>query len=67
MQGEHERGRVGGDLFVVLVAVLDEQREGLGLALEPSGDDRQGAVLTQRAGEREDDAVGERPADRRAA
>ena len=59
--------RVGAGEVERLVPLLDPQRGGLGLALEPAGDDGDGAVLAEAAGGREDDAVDDRPADRREA
>ena len=64
-RGEHERDAVGAREVEVLVVVLDAQRRRLGLAFDVAGDDRDGAVLAEAAGGRQDDAVDDRPADRR--
>ena len=62
---EHESRRVGGLLVEVLVTLLHEQRHRLGAPDQSAGHDGDRAVLAERAGQREHDAVGERAADGR--
>ena len=62
---EHDRDRVRAGEVERLVALLDAERRRLRLALEPPGDDGDGAVLAEAARGREDDAVDDGPADRR--
>ena len=65
MNGE-QRGRgVRAGEVEVLEALLDEQRERLGLARDLARDDGHRAELADAAGDREHDAVGDAPADRR--
>src|SRR5947208_14766628 len=67
-EGDHrqlERRRVGRDVVEVLVLLRDPQRQRLGLADHVARDDGDRAVLADRAGGREDDAVDDAPADRR--
>ena len=62
---EQDRRRVGARDVEVVVLVLDEEGERLGLARDLARDDRDRAELAERAGGGEDDAVGDAPADRR--
>src|SRR5829696_456640 len=64
-RGQRERRGVRRLLVEVLEALLDEQRKGLGLPHHLARHDGDRAELTQRAGQGEDDPVGEAPADRR--
>ena len=61
---EDDGRRVGADVVEGLEALLDVQRHRLGLADDAPGDDADGAELAERARGRQDDAVGDRPADR---
>src|SRR5579859_4344493 len=61
---QHRRG-VRAGLVEVLVRRLDVLREGLGAPGDPAGHDADGAELAERARRREDDAVRDRPPDRR--
>src|SRR5919109_551479 len=63
-QRQHERGRVRRHLVETEILLVDVDGEGLGLAGEPAGDDRDRAVLAERAGGREHDPVRDSPADR---
>ena len=63
-QGEHQRRGVGAGHVEALEALLDEQRQRLGLARELAGDDAHRAELAERARRREHHAVGDAPADR---
>ena len=47
---QQERCRVRAGLVEVLVTGLDEKREGLGLADQFAGHDRDGAEFTERTG-----------------
>ena len=60
-QRQHDRDGVGGRVVEVLVAVLDVQRQRLGLARDAAGDDADGAELAERARGREHDAVDDAP------
>ena len=64
-QGEHDGRRVGAGRSKRWNAVLDVQRQRLGLPEMLPGDDRDRAELAQAARGREDDAVDDAPADRR--
>ena len=59
--GEDDRSGVGAGQVEGLEALLDVQRERLGSPDDLARDDRDGAVLAERACGREDDAVGRRP------
>ena len=66
--GQHrkqDRSCVGAGDVEVVVLVLDEERQRLGLARDPARDDGDRAELAERARARQHDAVGHAPADRR--
>src|SRR5207248_3928966 len=63
--GQEHGARVGPGQVEGLVGVLDVSRQRLGLAGDPARDDADGAELPERAGGGEDDAVCDRPEDRR--
>src|SRR3712207_1043899 len=62
-EGEHDRDDVGLRGLALLDRREDVDRRGLGLALDQTADDEDGADLTDRARRREGDAVAERPPD----
>ena len=62
---EQRRCRVGAGQVEVLEALLDEQRQRLGLAGDLAADDADRAELADRARSGQHDAVGDAPADRR--
>ena len=59
-----KRRGVCRDFVEAQVLLVHVQGEGFGLAGDPAGDYRDGTVLAERAGGREDDAIGDAPADR---
>ena len=65
MSAEQGRGGVGPGEVEVLEALLDEQRERLGLAGDAARDDAHRAELADRARRGQHDAVGDAPADGR--
>src|SRR3954470_13612253 len=61
--GEQERSGVGGALVEALVLGLDDEGGGLRLLDDVARDDLHGAVLPERAGEAEHNAVHDGPLD----
>src|SRR5690348_15721693 len=64
-QREHDRRREGARGVEPLELRLHVERQRFGLALDPPGDDADGAELADRARGGEDDAVADGPANRR--